>query len=327
MLNLKNFTQKLEHAQNIVITTHIYPDADGLGSQIALFEALKSLGKNCYAVNEEGLPSRFTYLDPDQSVEHYSHFKKNRPTQIDLLIVVDTHELSMTGLVKEVASQANEILFIDHHPDGKYLSKDHCMDSSYSATGEIIAEIIESLTIPFTRSMGFALYTAILIDTSSFRYPNVTSRTHYYLAKFLETGFKPYEAYALAYGTKKISYLHLLGSILSSAQISENGKIAWLVIDSKNLQSYDSKLEDTYSIINHLLILEEIQIGCMFRIDEGNIKMSLRSKGTLDVGIIAQKFGGGGHLHSAAARIPSNQVDPHKQITEIVKNIQNLLID
>jgi phosphoesterase RecJ-like protein len=298
----KFFTKK---ADKIVISTHIIPDADGIGSEIALCLAMRSLGKKAICVNEEPLLERYKYLDPEDVVISRADYLEFYPeAEIDLFIVTDTNSLDRIGDgMKAIAQNAPSLLFIDHHPCPKAVMAENCIDTSKAATGELAGELIMSLGVPLNREMALPLYTAILIDTSSFRYPTVTGNTHRLIASLMDTGVRPPHAYNMIYGTKKISYMKLLGKVLASAHTTKDEKIAWLTLTEDLLEKYNIDSEDTLAFINHLLVLDNIKVAIMFREMGGEIKVSLRSIGTVDVGVMARALGGGGHDHSAASII------------------------
>lgn len=294
-----------EKADNIVISTHIIPDADGIGSEIALCLAMRAQGKNAICVNEEPLLDRYKYLDPEDVVisrEDYMSFYPE--AEIDLFIVTDTNSLERIGEgMKAIALKAPSLLFIDHHPCPKEVMDENCIDTSKAATGELAGELIQSIGIALNREMALPLYTAILIDTSSFRYPTVTGNTHRLIGSLMDTGVRPPHAYNMIYGTKKLTYMKLLGKVLASAHTTKDEKIAWLTLTEDLLEKFHVDTEDTLAFINHLLVLDNIKVAIMFREMGSEIKVSLRSIGTVDVGIMARVLGGGGHDHSAAAVI------------------------
>lgn len=327
MINLfKSLTEKVK---NIVITTHIQPDADGIGSEIALCLALREIGKNAICVNEEPLLERYKYLDPKDCVISYDEYKKRRESDknstLDLFIVTDTNSLSRIGNnLQTIVPNAKNLLFIDHHPAPKELAAIHCIDTKMAATGELVGSLIESLGIAFTKDMAYALYTSILIDTSSFRYPTVTGNTHRIIAKLMDTGIEPPEAYNKIYGTKKISYMQMLGVVLSSASSTKDGRVAWLSLTEENLNKFKVDTEDTHGLVNYLLILDNIKVACMFRQIGKMVKISFRSAGDIDVGVMAQALGGGGHDHSAATMIEGS-ID--NVIKETIPKLQMMLDD
>lgn len=304
----ERFKIMTEKAENIVISTHIFPDADGIGSEIALCLAMRSLGKNAICVNEEPLLERYKYLDPQDVVISLSDYRAFYPeAEIDLFIVVDTNSLDRIGEgCKQLASTAKDVLFIDHHPCPKEVMRNNCVDTTKAATGELAGDLIKSIGVELTREMALPLYTAVLIDTSSFRYPTVTGNTHRLIGSLMDTGVRPPHAYNMIYGTKKITFMKLLGKVLASVHTTKDEKIAWLTLTEDLLEKFHVDTEDTHAFINHLLVLDNIKVAVMFKQTGNQIKVSLRSVGSVDVGVMAKALGGGGHDHSAATLIEGN---------------------
>lgn len=326
MKQIKDLKKLISNSETILISTHIMPDADGIGAQVALCLALKSIGKTVYAVNEENLHERWIKIYGDLSPISFSDYKKgqrnqkNRKNQrnqknhhqrIDLFILVDANSADRIGAnMQKLLASSNNFICIDHHPSSSIVKAIHYIDSNAAATAEIIAKLIKSFNIKYTNQMALALYSAIVIDTSSFRYPNVTAHTHKLISELLKTGLNPSIVYGQFYGTKSCKHFKLLGKILGNVKITADQKIAYLSIPQKLLGKYDVDEEDTYSYINYLLVLDKIKIVCLFRElirPKGYIKISLRSnfhkenKENFDVGEMASALGGGGHNHSAAA--------------------------
>lgn len=325
-----NITERFQFltkkAENIVISTHIFPDADGIGSEIALCLAMRALGKNAICVNEEPLLERYKYLDPQDVVISLQDYKSFYPdAEIDLFIVTDTNSLERIGDgVKEIASKAPNLLFIDHHPCSKEVMTNHCIDTAKAATGELAGDLIRSLNVELTREMALPLYTAVLIDTSSFRYPTVTGNTHRLIGSLMDTGVTPPHAYNMIYGTKKISFMKLLGKVLASAHTTKDEKIAWLTLTEDMLEKFHVDTEDTHAFINHLLVLDNIKVAVMFKQMGTQIKVSLRSVGIIDVGVMARALGGGGHDHSAATVIEGSL---ESVVKTTIEKLQVLLED
>jgi phosphoesterase RecJ-like protein len=296
---------KIHSAKKILCTTHINPDADGIGSAAALCLGLKDIHKSTTLVLENTLHKKYHHLvHMVDYIEHESHlelFNDQFIQKFDLVIIVDTNQTSRTGVhISKLLEQHSNIIFIDHHPFGDHDSAQHFIDSRASATGEMVGHLLSQLHIQFTKPIALALYTAILIDTNVFRYPSVTAETHRLIAKLLDTGLTVTEAYNVFHGSKKVHHMHLLGHILKNAKVNTTGTIAWIWISTADLAEYQSELEDTNAYINNLLSLDGIKVACMFREEGQKIKISFRSHGDIDVASIAQSLGGGGHSHSAA---------------------------
>ena len=333
MTILDTFKSRIQAADRILITTHEFPDADGIGSEISLCLALRSLGKIVYCVNEEPLLDRYQYLDQDLVVQGFDDYlQKHKDFEPELIIVVDTNTKDRVGnRMSNFIGEDTATLYIDHHPcRGRDLST-HCVDVTAAATGQIVGEMIEALGVKFNKKMALPIYTSIIIDTSSFRYPTVSASTHRIVAKLMDTGINPPEAYNGIYGTKRVIHMHLLAKILNSAETNAAETIAWMLLKKEDIDQFRSDIEDTHGFINHLLILNNIKVAIMFRDDGEQIKMSLRSSGEIDVGLVAQHLGGGGHSHSAATLIiRANNEDTQdiikrtiQKVEEIVQKIEN----
>ncbi|MES2529201.1 MAG: bifunctional oligoribonuclease/PAP phosphatase NrnA [Bdellovibrionota bacterium] len=329
MTILDTFKARIQAAQRILITTHEYPDADGIGSEISLCLALRELGKESWCVNEEPLLERYQYLDPDHAVLGHQDFqKKHGGFKPDLVIVVDTNTHARVG--KELSQYIDKghfkVLYIDHHPcRGRDLSN-HCIDVTSAATGQMIGEMIESLGVEFNKKIALPIYTAIIIDTSSFRYPTVSASTHLLVAKLMATGINPPEAYNGIYGTKRVHHMHLLGKILETASTNADESIAWMLLRKQDIDDFAGDVEDTHAFINNLLVLNNIKVAIMFRDDGPVVKMSLRSSGDFDVGTIAISLGGGGHSHSAATMIVKGPGETTEMVIEkTVKKVEEIL--
>lgn len=327
MTILDTFKSRIQVAERILITTHEIPDADGIGSEISLCLALREYGKQCYCVNEEPLLDRYHYLDKDKVVYGLKDFKSLYPDfKPDLMIVVDTNTKLRVGTQLCEYIGETPVLYIDHHPcRGRDLSE-HCIDVTAAATGQLVGEMIDHIGIKFSKKMALPIYTAIIIDTSSFRYPTVSSSTHKLVSKLMDTGINPPEAYNGIYGTKRVHHMHLLASILNTASTNKEETIAWMLMKKDDLDRFAGDVEDTHAFINNLLVLNNIKVACMFRDDGDHIKMSLRSSGEYDVGTIAVALGGGGHSHSAATiltKAPGENTD--EVIARAVSKVEEVL--
>ena len=324
MLNVDRFKKLIKNSKNIVITTHINPDADGIGSQIALTCALKKLNKSVICINQEELIPRYEYLDKSKCVIGFKNEISKKFKKIDLLIIVDANSIDRIGPgLKSFASSARELLFIDHHPAPAEFIALHCIDTQSAATGEIVAKLIKELKVSFDFQMALALYTSIIIDTSSFQYPTVSSETHETVAKLLQTGISPPLAIKEIYGQDNISYYHFLGKILEKTKTNFNQQIVYVQISLKDLEKHRVDPEDTHGIINQLLNFKPASVICMFReISKTTTKVSFRSMGKINVGSMAQALGGGGHSYSAATVL---NLPIKKCVSHVLKKIELIL--
>lgn len=297
-MNLRQAASLISAAKNIVLTTHTVPDPDGVGSVLALSSALKILKKNVDIVLEKQLSAKYSYLDNEKQIKSISKFKA--PKDIDLFIVMDANNLDRTGdQVKQINQLSKELLFIDHHPCSIEVKALHLIDTSFVATGEIVANLIKELNVKIDHSIALCLYTAILIDTSSFNYPTMKSRTHKIIAELIDAGVSPGEAFRKVNSQQNLEFIHLTGIILKNCKIQK--RVIYSFVTQEQLQKYNSSLDDTYGLINNFIHVLGIEIACMFfEISKTKTKVSFRSFTGLNVGSIAEIFGGGGHTYSSA---------------------------
>lgn len=329
---IKELQAKIEKANHVAITTHTHPDADGIGSQLGLYLALKEkYNLPIFCVNEEALPIRYSHLAQGVNIYTAHNFKPQTSHEtFDLLIVVDTNTTKRVGeKIQSLIGEKTQIIYIDHHPTSKPQTHHHLINPNAAATGQLICEVIKKLHIKITAEMALPLYTAILIDTNSFRYPTVSSQTHLVISELLDTGISPSGAYNQIYSTKSIHHTHFLGEILKNSHCNKNNEIAWIYITDQLQTTYSVSLEDSNAFINHLLVLDNIKVACMFIDDceHQQLKLSLRSRGQVDVGMIAQNLGGGGHSHAAATRfsLPKTQDEKLGLINQSIKQIEQIL--
>lgn len=326
---------KILTANKILCTTHLNPDADGIGSAAALCLGLKEVGKKTTLLLEHRLHKKYHHLVHQTNYHELENHAAANSDMVDfvegydLIIVVDTNQISRTGsAVSSLLAAHHNIIFIDHHPYENYDSPQHFIDSRASATGEMVGHLLTAMNIPFSKAIALAIYTAILIDTNVFRYPSVTAETHRLIADLLDSGLTVTEAYNIFHGSKKIHHMHLLGHILKNCRVNESETVAWIWITEADLLEYQSESEDTNAYINNLLSLDGIKVVCMFREEKNKIKISLRSHGDVDVSAIAQSFGGGGHSHSAAAMMTlQSGLNKDKLCSHCISVVEKFLLE
>ncbi|MBI3544947.1 MAG: bifunctional oligoribonuclease/PAP phosphatase NrnA [Deltaproteobacteria bacterium] len=312
----------LANSQSIVISTHVMPDGDGLGAEIALYHYLKRLGKNVRIVNPDEVPPRYRFLDKTGCIELIDS-RRGDWSRFDLAIVMDTNDPRRLGAMWGIFEKhADDILVFDHHPqlEGVHapslpntLKIHEVMDVKSSSIGELLYrlfhqahDLLDPSASAFRLSpeIALGLYVSIITDTNSFRYSRTTALSHRIAADLIDFGLQPEEIYQNVYSTKAVDHLRLIGEVLS--KVSEtpfNGSektIAWVEIPKALRVKYGASSDDTQSIVNFLLLIKNAEILVLLREeDDGRIKASLKSKGTRKVSDVAQEFGGGGHDFAA----------------------------
>ncbi|MBI3556518.1 MAG: bifunctional oligoribonuclease/PAP phosphatase NrnA [Deltaproteobacteria bacterium] len=314
----------LASSQSIMITTHVMPDGDGLGAEIALYHYLKRLGKNVRVMNPDPVPARYQFLDKTGVIEVLGRDSRNGDwSKFDLAVVVDTNDPRRIGALWQVFEKhAEDILIFDHHPHLEESSaaptpralKIHTtVDVKSSSIGELLYRLFHqshdlldpnSSAFRLTPEIALGLYVSIITDTNSFRYSRTTALSHRIAADLIDYGLQPEEIYQNVYSTKAVGHLRLIGEVLGrvcDAPYGSEGKtVAWVEIPRSLRQKYGASSDDTQTIVNFLLLLKSAEILVLIREeDDGTIKVSLKSKGTVKVSDVAQEFGGGGHDFAA----------------------------
>lgn len=330
--HFRNLKKKLKQAQKILISTHILPDGDGLGAEAALYHYLCLAKIRCQVINPDPIPERYQFLDPQKEFI-YTLEKIDQLDQFDLWIIVDTNDPKRLGKLWPLASkQAKQIIFLDHHPEHLgHFSQSYPLHAklvsnpSASSIGELLYFIFKELNlskINFDVAQG--LYVSVMTDTNSFRASGTTPQAHRIAAEMIELGVNPEEIYQSIYSSKKVSHLEHLGFMLQNVQSSAHGKIAWIQTSLKQRKKYKTSADDTQSFLNLLLLIKEAEIICLFREEEdGQIRVSIKSKGRYQVNHIATELGGGGHEYAAglALSLPMNAV-----VRTVIQEFENLIL-
>ncbi len=307
---MKDALEFIQNAKSFLVTTHDFPDGDGLGSQLALHRALLALGKESHAINSSPTPEKFSLVDPDGRISVYNGRTPLPP--VDAILIVDTNEMKMMGPMEApLRALRAPVCFIDHHVPDNLSKGPHYVDENFAATGELVYSLIEALGVKIDSEMATGLYVAILTDTGSFRYKRTSSLSHRIVAELLDCGVAPEQVYRSIFAHETPEKTRYLGHTLEGLQTSADGKVAWLCVLNADRKHYGATIEDTESFVGFLTLLKGVEIAALFREEEdGRVKVSLRGMGVTPVIDIARAFGGGGHRFAAGARVaqPLHQV-------------------
>jgi phosphoesterase RecJ-like protein len=310
----KIFTEK----KNFVLTTHINPDGDGLGSEAALALYLTSEGKSVSVINQSETPAYYTFMNSLFPIATFSAEKHNDIIKsADVIIALDTNTPARFSALKESVLESGALkICIDHHPDQDAFADLYIIDEQATATGEIIFKLLKYLNgNVVTAPIAEALYAAIMTDTGSFRFPKTDSETHMIAAELLEHGADPTKIYQKIFEEGPANKLKLLGRALDSLTMYHHGTVAAMTLRRKDFVETLTSEEDTDNMINYTLTIGGVKIGLMFVELEEGVKVSFRSKGAIPINKLAKEFGGNGHLNAAGARMHGNSLG------EVVKKV------
>ena len=311
-VQFETFRTIVESHTRFVLTTHINPDGDGLGTEVALAIYLQKQGKQATIINYSATPENYLFLTQFYPI---LQFDPSQHSQIienaEVIIVLDTNHPDRLVTMKPLLLSSHAVkICIDHHLEPGEFADLYILDESSTATGEIIYRLLSYLTgRSIDRETAVALYTAIMTDTGSFRYPKTDSETHKIIAQLVQMGADPVAIYEHVYERGSINRIHLLGLALANMQTTHNGKLAYIVITHEMFDSTSTSEIDTETFVPYTLSIDGVQIGLMFSEINGIVKINFRSKGDIWINELAKEFGGNGHKNAAGARIPNAKLD------------------
>ncbi len=312
----------VKKSRNFVLTTHVHPDGDGLGSEIGMYTFLKMMKKKPRIINTSDVPKQYQFLNANHEIETYDPYKHDKIIdQADVIFVLDISVSKRLDRMQAVVMDAPaRRICIDHHLDNDGLGHYNCVDDRSPATAELIYNFIKYFKGKINFKIARALYTALVTDTGGFRFNATRPATHRIAAEFLELGVKPNEIYSNVFEQGNSNILKLLGHMLDRLKEECNGAVNWAYLTDEDFEETRTERSDTEGFVDYTLKLEKSMAGVFFyETSEGYTKVSLRSKGDVDIQKFARQFGGGGHMHASGITLKT----PFKKtMNEIMKKLK-----
>ena len=323
-MTLSQIAKFILEGKKIGITYHVSPDGDAVGSVLALFNALKSLNKDCYILSKDTLSDNLKFL---KSSDEVTGEIIEPDDETDIVVVLDCGNLERVSA--NLKKFTGTIVNIDHHLSNDKYGDVNYIDSNAAATAEIVFELLNLMGINFEeansviKDIGTCMYTSIVTDTGGYRHSNVTERTHKISAVLKKIGVDNTFIYQSLFDNKDFSRIKLIGKALSSMQLILNGKVALLELDKDFTEDLGIDIGDTSDIISYGLQIKGVEVTLLLKEVEDGVKASLRAKSYVDVRKIAEVFGGGGHIRASGIKIKNMSMEEAKY--EILNEIQKEL--
>jgi phosphoesterase RecJ-like protein len=297
---LNRIVEAVRERHRFVLASHSRPDGDSIGSQLAAAFALRHLGKQVTIVNADPAPGPLMQFPGVRGIQIAD--RVHVPAGDDAAaIIMECGDLARTGVS---GLEQFFVINIDHHPGNLEYGSLNWFDPSAAACGEMVFDLVRALGVPLTLEIATHIYLAILTDTGSFHYSNITPRTFDICEQTVAAGVDPVLVARNVYDSNNMGRLKLFGAVLSQMQIDPSGRIAIVYLDHEMAREAGGTYEDTEGIINLPLTVKEIQAVVFFKQGEGDqYRVSMRSKGDIDIGAIAKEFGGGGHKNAAGCTV------------------------
>jgi phosphoesterase RecJ-like protein len=315
----RRIAQALEPGMRVALTTHVNADGDGSGSEAAMWHFLTRAGLTAHITNPTPFPLRFRFL-----LEGLERSEKSRQAvryleRADAILVLDIADLGRLGHLARVVERTKvPVLCIDHHAsDGTLPPGPRLVDPAACATGELVYDLSHVAGWPLDETAGRALYVALLADTGGFRFANTTPRTMRMAADLMERGVKAETVYGDVYAAESEGKIRLLAEVLDTLVVEPEHGLAWMTIPPGAMERHVVGADELEGVVEFARSVRGVQLALLFRqLANGRIKVSFRSKGTVDVAKLAERFGGGGHRKAAGASLEGS-----------LEQVQSVVID
>jgi len=302
----------IDRHQHFLITTHVNPDGDAIGSELALHHGLHQLGKDAVIVNHNSTPDNYQWMDPGNRILHFMPERhRDYILNAEVIFILDANQPDRLRSLEPFIRQSKAIkVVIDHHLDPHPFGDHYLIDDEATSTGEILYKLLIQVdNVTIDRDIAVALYTAIMTDTGSFRFPRTDSETHKITSHLLDCGVDPAQIYVSVYENWTCGRMRLLGEALDSMKIAHDGKVAYIICTQEMFKNTGTTEVETDNFTVYPMSIQGVMIGILFNELSNGIKISFRSKGNIPINELAKEFGGNGHLNAAGARLFDKQLD------------------
>ena len=285
---LDQVLKQIAQRDAFVLTSHARPDGDAVGSLLALYQLLRHMGKTAQVIMSDAVPLIYTPLPYAEVILHSSEVPENAPRAAIILECDSIQRTRLSGL------ESHFLINIDHHKSGRPFAHVNWIDPTACATAELIYRLAREAGAEITPGIATCLYTAVLTDTGSFCYAGTNERTFALVQELVCCGANPVQIAQGVYFSNPISKMRLLGAALSN--LHRENDLAWMFVTCDDVERCGALEEDAEGLVNYTLAISGVQLAAFFReLPDGRFRVSLRSKGAVNVAAIAEAFGGGGH--------------------------------
>ena len=300
---LQDVLQQIERRDRFVLTSHARPDGDAIGSALACCQVLRAMGKQAEVVLHDGVPRIYRKLPFADQVLQSNRVAGN----YEAAIILECDSIHRTRLIS-----------IDHHVSGRPFANVNWIDPHAVATAEMVFRLAREAGANFSPEIATCLYTALMTDTGSFMFQGTNQHTFALARELVLAGADPSYCARNIYFAHSVAKMRLLGEALRS--LHTEAHIGWTWVTQEQMERYEAKEEDCEGLVNYVLSIGEIEVAALFReLPDGRLRVSLRSKGRLDVAKVAERFGGGGHECASGCSLdgPLNLAVP--QVLELLR--------
>ncbi len=294
----------IDSHDRFLITSHVRPDGDAIGSELGMAAMLAQKGKQYMIVNASTLPPRYRFLDQANRIQHFGdEASPEQLATVEVVIILDTSAWAQLGSMADfVRTTKAKKVVIDHHVSEDDLGAELFKDTAAPACGAILAEAVGPLDCVMTRDVAEPLFVALATDTGWFRFSSTDGDTFRIAGRMADAGISVDRLYRTLFEESTLARVKLMGKALEALHTTAGGRVAYLAITLKDLEETGAVPQDSEDLVNYTLSLLGVEVGLMF-IEQrsGAIKVSFRAKNGIDCTRLAARFGGGGHREAAGA--------------------------
>lgn len=314
MRQFSDATRFIQSADHILITAHLHPDGDAIGSTLAAAWICKALGRSVTLVNDSQVSERYLFLPDADQIQ----LAKEIDQKFKYVLALDCADEHRVGDVRHLYAEEVQICNIDHHVTNDLYGKVNIVLADTSSTVEILMDWIEELGLELDSTIATYLYTGLLTDTGGFRYSNTSPKVLMQAAKLVSVGIQSHLIADRLLETVSFRELQLLQVALSTLKLSPDRKVAWMVLTQEDFEQCGATSDDIGDIVNYARNIEGVDVGVLFREEVDHIKVSFRSREFVDVGEVAKLFGGGGHARASGCSIDGESSEIEKKVLDAI---------
>jgi len=315
---LRKIAEEIRGGRSFLISTHQNPEGDAIGSILALGLALKSLGKDALILTQDPVPEVLAFLPGAREIIHQAPVNR----RFDIALALDCGDRPRLGEEFSKVRGIGKIINIDHHVSNSFYGDLNWVDPGASSAAEIIYDLIRALPAPFTREVAENIYTGLLTDTGSFHYSNTSPKAFSVARACLLAGVDPWEVSQKVYDSQPLPRLRLLPRVLDTLELLEDGRVSFVVVTQQMLEEAGATVAMTEDFINYPRSIQGVEVALLFReVTSRKFRVSMRSRGAVDVARVAGQFQGGGHPAASGCTVEGGFSEVMNQVLEAIREV------
>lgn len=310
---MRKAIEAIRKYKKFLVTAHVNPEGDSIGSQLAMKELLLGMGKQAIIVDNDPVPGHYKFLPKADEVSN----RIDKSIQFDAAVILDCPTMKRIGDVRYIIPKDRPIINIDHHISNEEFGRYNWVDPHASSTGEMVYRLFKETGTKMTKDIALCIYIAILTDTGSFNYDNTSKAAHEIAGELLGYGLDPAGVSEDVYEKRSLADMKLLGMVLDTIKVNSAGNVAYMEMTRKMLEETGAQVAKSEGLVNYARSIDGAMVAVLFREDSkdrNKINVSFRSKGDVDVNRIASFFGGGGHVKASGCVIEGTLASAEKKV-------------